>query len=473
MHDLTEIGYLAGLLDAEGSISLKRSKRQNASSETYTYEPIITMGMKYNKILERFVSRYSGSVRYSKNEKIYRYARSGSMGVKDILIELAPYLIEKKDRAKLLLEYINSVSKKVNRLSNGVIIPYSADEMKLRESFYLKMKELNKTRVFPFTTDTQFDSEAVLIGYLAGIVDGEGCFRISKINPSEQNNRKSTGYTARFCIGMRDKRILNLFKERYGGSLIEEKRRGKPSGLYRYNIVGNVKIVPLISETIPFLIEKRERANLVIEYINNIDSRRNVDENGTFIPMSDKQLHLREYYFLKLKELNKSKDEIDNRFYEDAINESIINLYTERKLSPKEIADLYQCDQQKIYNTIKFNKVNIQHTKNKPKLGKYNFEEALEWDKLHNHENISLGTIAYQYFNDRNKYSIVSECLKRFGFNVRSEDKSVLKWTKETAEDWYKIYTNERLSIKEIGESIGIDPSIIRKVLKRNGYNYN
>lgn len=112
MNDLNEIGYLAGILDAEGSISLKRTRRKNVNSDTFTYEPIVTIGMKYSTILQKFADRYSGSIRNSDSEKLYRYARSGIMGVKDILNELIPFLIEKKERGKLLLEYINVINLK-------------------------------------------------------------------------------------------------------------------------------------------------------------------------------------------------------------------------------------------------------------------------------------------------------------------------------------------------------------------------
>lgn len=341
--------------------------------------------------------------------------------------------------------------------------------MNKREIYYLKMKELNAIKTFPYETETVFDNDDILIGYLAGIVDGEGCFRINKIKPSGNNNRTNPGYTASFSLGMRDKRILDLFKNRYGGTLSEERKNGKLSGLHRYKLTGNVQILPLLNEITLMLIEKQERAEVIIEYINSIDSNRKVSDNGTFISMSDQQLKLREHYFLKLKKLNGSKKETDNRFYDNNLEKQIVKLFQVDKLPLKDIADILNCDQQKVYNTLIFNKIKVT-IRNRPRLGKYNFEEALEWDRLHNHEGLSVRRIAMKFFNDERKSRVVSNCLKRFGFNVRSEDKSSTKWTKEIAMEWYKLYTSEGYSIRKIAIKFGIQPTIVSRVLKRNGY---
>lgn len=72
--------------------------------------------------------------------------------------------------------------------------------------------------------------EAVLLAYMAGIFDGEGSVGITKTQPRRYTNPR---YTARVMIGMTEKEIVQLFADRYGGSLLVERVHGRKP-VYRW-----------------------------------------------------------------------------------------------------------------------------------------------------------------------------------------------------------------------------------------------
>ena len=139
------VGYLAGILDGEGSVSLKKSSA-NKHRKTPAYEGAVTLGMVYKDIVQLFVDRYGGTMRVEcvpNRQPIYRYAKVGTQGVKTILEELVLFLIEKRERAEMLLEYYDSIDNTRHRNALGQTLPMSEQELSKREDFYLRMKELN------------------------------------------------------------------------------------------------------------------------------------------------------------------------------------------------------------------------------------------------------------------------------------------------------------------------------------------
>lgn len=140
------IGYLAGIVDGEGSFSIAVS-RNHPARKTPAYYHKVTMGMVYKEIVELFQTRYGGNIREERvqNRKtIFRYVLQNRESIERLLDELTPYLIEKKERAELLKEFVQHAKgyKRV-RGEGGRVLPTSEEELAKREDFYQKMKELN------------------------------------------------------------------------------------------------------------------------------------------------------------------------------------------------------------------------------------------------------------------------------------------------------------------------------------------
>lgn len=154
--------------------------------------------------------------------------------------------------------------------------------------------------------------EAILIGYLAGIIDGEGSFSLAKTQPKTRHyegygkqNYVNPIYTAKCTIGMCDGRILELFQNRYGGSIrVECVPNRQP--VYRYSLGKRYELKVLIDELAPYLIEKKERAYLLKEFIENTTFGR-VKVNGKVQKTSIEEISKREDFYLKMKELNAKK----------------------------------------------------------------------------------------------------------------------------------------------------------------------
>ncbi len=139
--------------------------------------------------------------------------------------------------------------------------------------------------------------EATLIGYLAGIIDGEGTINITVTKPKGYNNPR---YTGRIAIGMVNEEIIDLFHQRYGGSKrVECVPNRKP--IYRWMKVGDSQpLIDILEELLPCLIVKKRQAELVLEYIKT--KKTSGFQRNQGIP--EEELQRRQDFYLRVKELN-------------------------------------------------------------------------------------------------------------------------------------------------------------------------
>ena len=106
--------------------------------------------------------------------------------------------------------------------------------------------------------------EAILLSYLAGIIDGEGCIRLQTI---KNNPRWNTQYHAAISIGMTDKKVIQMFADRYGSKIGVECVPNRKA-VYRWKKAGNKIVPPILTELLPYLIVKKPQAELVLKYYN-------------------------------------------------------------------------------------------------------------------------------------------------------------------------------------------------------------
>jgi len=90
--------------------------------------------------------------------------------------------------------------------------------------------------------------------YFAGYLDGEGCITIS------------SGGSAYVCISNTYLPILKAIKKKYGG-LLYRKNHPNPNARqqWRWQASG-ATAVSVVADVLPYLIEKREQAILLLEY---------------------------------------------------------------------------------------------------------------------------------------------------------------------------------------------------------------
>src|SRR3990167_6399173 len=98
------------------------------------------------------------------------------------------------------------------------------------------------------------------IAYIAGLIDGEGYFGISKVI------RKKPCYYVRFSINMRDREGLMTFEKVFNMKI----NKGKNNGKTMYSILGKIEdIEKLIRTTLPFLKVKKREATICLDLIEH------------------------------------------------------------------------------------------------------------------------------------------------------------------------------------------------------------
>lgn len=107
------------------------------------------------------------------------------------------------------------------------------------------------------------------LAYLAGFFDGEGCIMVGKGKHSDCKN--GANHTLMVSATQIDRRPLDLFLEKFGGSIILDKTaasgewRQKSNPVWRWKCSNRVAIEALRSME-PFLIVKKEQAKEALKW---------------------------------------------------------------------------------------------------------------------------------------------------------------------------------------------------------------
>lgn len=141
---------------------------------------------------------------------------------------------------------------------------------------------------------TEFDyRNAYKIGYLGGILDGEGSIGIEKLSPCK--NRKKIYYVCRVTIINTSLPLMEWLKSNFGGNFDKRKQVKDHKICYRWHIFGK-NLEDLLNTVIDSLLIKRPQAELLLQY------RKTVGKTGWNV--SDETLQQRESLWLKCKEFN-------------------------------------------------------------------------------------------------------------------------------------------------------------------------
>jgi hypothetical protein len=222
------IGYMAGLMDAEGCFIIGRSFRKASNCYNYFAQIIFT---NTNPDLLKWITKHFGGVCkkrkiVSGNKQAYDWIVSNQKHALSFLSIIEPYLFVKKEEAQLLKQYY---------ALNGKEVPEE------RESLY-KQSRLLKWNKSSVTTDTSNVSNA----YLAGFFDGDGGLR--------------SPYTLH--VTNTHKGVVELYRQIYGGSFHEyENSNPKQNDYFRWALGNKEKSILVMLAWLPYLIDKRERVH--------------------------------------------------------------------------------------------------------------------------------------------------------------------------------------------------------------------
>ena len=138
--------------------------------------------------------------------------------------------------------------------------------------------------------------EPVDIGWAAGIIDGEGCILLSR-------NKKRGCFTLRVHVVNTDPYMLIKLKKLFGGSIHESNAKTDlPHWKFKWVWVVVSKDAEIALETlIPFLVTKREQAELAITF--RLLKRRRGGRKHTFSKINSELLEKQEHIFHGLRAL--------------------------------------------------------------------------------------------------------------------------------------------------------------------------
>jgi len=130
------------------------------------------------------------------------------------------------------------------------------------------------------------------LAYLAGILDGEGCFNIYR-----GGKRPRIDYTGRLYVVSTDRVLIDWLQEHFGGFTYTREVRIEWKTKYEW-ILERSKSVEVCRAILPYLVIKKPQAELLILF------QQSFTEMKVGGRLTDDQRALRERCFFRMKELN-------------------------------------------------------------------------------------------------------------------------------------------------------------------------
>lgn len=140
--------------------------------------------------------------------------------------------------------------------------------------------------------------EAALIGYLAGIMDGEGTIGIKKYMPKGEN--RTMCYYLYLSMGMQDKGVVDLFYDVLGGSIRKE-RVQRLNVMWRWNATGKVHVSAILEMLLPHLRVKKEQALLALHCCKTWSLQQTIGHKS--LRTTDNELLKREEAYQQMRKL--------------------------------------------------------------------------------------------------------------------------------------------------------------------------
>ena len=139
--------------------------------------------------------------------------------------------------------------------------------------------------------------EDIDMAYLAGIMDGDGSFSIIKLK-----TKANPLHYPFIQFVNRNKNIIDFLVANFGGNVLEAKKHVCKDGslgnqCYRWNLRSSCNVKPALELLIPFLKIKKDRAEFLLEFIQNFNFVR-----GKVMPLD--KVAERERYYLKMINFN-------------------------------------------------------------------------------------------------------------------------------------------------------------------------
>jgi hypothetical protein len=141
----------------------------------------------------------------------------------------------------------------------------------------------------------------VELSYLAGVMDSDGCFSITKNGPGLQRT-KNPRYV--FCMNVvnTSEDLMRWLVEKFGGHYAHRRKQVKPHHKITYDWwYNNGKALWLLKLIEPYLVVKHRQCRLAIEFLENWET----NQGGIGSRTSDDEVARRERCFQQMREFNR------------------------------------------------------------------------------------------------------------------------------------------------------------------------
>jgi hypothetical protein len=169
---------------------------------------------------------------------------------------------------------------------------------------------LGTTNVRSFMQDNQIQAHWA---YIAGIMDADGCFMITRHKRKTQRkdyphkvDNWSWTYMAAVKICMVESEAIDLVHGELGFGTVSLNgvRPSRPNSrpIYQWGLRNRKSIVPFLENVIPYLRVKKDRAKFLLNYCK---TAANIDDRGSrYFGLSKDELVYREESYQKMREFN-------------------------------------------------------------------------------------------------------------------------------------------------------------------------
>lgn len=141
------------------------------------------------------------------------------------------------------------------------------------------------------------------VAYWAGLFDGEGCINIYRTKANSKSKTSRPSYTLQVSIDNTNEEVLKEIYETYGGTFYTRKRKNR-TRIYCVKLCSN-KAIPFLTDILPYLRIKKSEAIIALEF-----QEKGKRETFSPIPLTEKELAVRESYKLRLEQL-KTRNNIE------------------------------------------------------------------------------------------------------------------------------------------------------------------
>jgi hypothetical protein len=159
-------------------------------------------------------------------------------------------------------------------------------------------------RPLPSPTAEKLRDSREFVAYLAGILDGEGCLRITRCR-LRKKPLNSPRHSPSVFVGNTSWALAEFLRDNFGGSIWERSATATRRTVYIWHLCTRVSILAILTAVRPHLLVKGAQADLLIEFITGFSRGRGRGRGGGHgLRVDPAELARRERIYQEVRDLN-------------------------------------------------------------------------------------------------------------------------------------------------------------------------